>query len=124
MTDIKQLLLLYDIMCQYIVYMKDRIGKDLPPELSIDGAIGAMHVHGHQPKCFPRYAPAFVPGAGIVSGEILESLWSTLNAASPMARTATLAHRAEILDDHMSDSNWKKLLGMGEYPPEIPFIRN
>ncbi|KAG6838362.1 hypothetical protein C0991_012297 [Blastosporella zonata] len=30
-----------------------------------------------------------------------------------MARTATLPHRAELLDEHMCDSNWKKLLGMG-----------
>ncbi|GLB37202.1 hypothetical protein LshimejAT787_0402530 [Lyophyllum shimeji] len=112
MEQIQKLLLLYDIMCQYIVHMKERIGHHLPKELVIDRGIGAMHVHGHQRKCFPRFAPAFIPGAGIVSGEILESLWSTLNAASPMARTATLAHRAEILDDHMSDSNWKKLLGM------------
>jgi hypothetical protein len=28
-------------------------------------------------------------------------------------RTATLAHRAEIMDDHMTDSNHKKMLGMG-----------
>ncbi|KAG6873685.1 hypothetical protein C0992_008484 [Termitomyces sp. T32_za158] len=33
-----------------------------------------------------------------------------------MARTATLAHRAELLDDHMCDSNWKKLLDM------VPFL--
>jgi hypothetical protein len=24
------------------------------------------------------------------------------------------AHRRETLDDHMNDSNWKKLIGMGE----------
>ncbi|GLB34334.1 hypothetical protein LshimejAT787_0112180 [Lyophyllum shimeji] len=29
-----------------------------------------------------------------------------------MTRTMTLAHRAEVLDDHMNDSNWKKLLDM------------
>ncbi|KAF8815454.1 hypothetical protein BYT27DRAFT_7008034, partial [Phlegmacium glaucopus] len=44
--------------------------------------------------------------------EILESLWSTLNSISPTARTATLAHWAEMLDDHAADSNHKKMLGM------------
>jgi hypothetical protein len=29
-----------------------------------------------------------------------------------MARTATLAHRAETLDDHATDSNHKKTIGM------------
>ena len=42
----------------------------------------------------------------------MESLWSSLNAISPTARTATLAHRAEMLDDHASDSNHKKTLGI------------
>ena len=42
----------------------------------------------------------------------MESLWPTLNSISPMARMATLAHRAETLDDHSSDSNHKKTIGM------------
>jgi hypothetical protein len=61
---------------------------------------------------FFQFAPTFIPGTGIVAGEILESLWSTLNSISPMARTATLANRAETLDDHASDSNHKKTIGM------------
>src|ERR1700723_3445298 len=56
--------------------------------------------------------PSFIPGSGIVAGEILESLWSSLNSISPAVRTATLPHRAEMLDDHASDSNHKKMLGM------------
>ena len=116
MSDIERLIIYYDIMCQYIVYMKDRIGPLLPVNMIIDRGIGAMHVHGHQKTCFPRFHPGFIPGASVVSGEILESLWSTLNSVSPMARTATLAHRVEMLDDHMNDSNWKKLLGMRKYP--------
>ena len=58
------------------------------------------------------YAPSFIPGSGIVAGEILESLWSSLNSISLTVRTATLAHRAEMLDDHATDSNHKTLLGM------------
>lgn len=115
MVDIHVVILFYDIMCQYIVYMKDRIGPMLPPNMIIDRGIGAMHVHGHQEACYPRFHPGFIPGAGVVSGEIIESLWSTLNSISPSARTATLAHRVEVLDDHMNDSNWKKLVGMREY---------
>ena len=103
---------IYDIICQYIVYILQRIGQHLPPGLVIDAAIGLFHVHAHKEQCFFQYAPTFIPGSGIISGEILESLWSSLNAISPMARTATLAHRAETLDDHANDSNNKKMLGM------------
>lgn len=105
-------LLIYDIICQYIVYILARIGQHLPPNLVIDAAIGLFHVHAHKEQCFFQFAPTFIPGTGIVAGEILESLWSSLNAISPMARTATLANRAETLDDHASDSNHKKAIGM------------
>lgn len=106
------ILLIYDIICQYIVYLLERIGTHLPPGLVIDAAIGLFHVHAHKEQCFFQYAPTFIPGTGIIAGEILESLWSSLNSISPMARTATLANRAEILDDHANDSNYKKTLGI------------
>ena len=63
-------------------------------------------------NAFFRYAPSFIPGSGIVAGEILESLWASLNSISPTVRTATLPHRAEMLDGHATDSNHKKMLGM------------
>jgi hypothetical protein len=109
----QRILFIYDIVCQYIIYLLFRIGHLLPAGLIIDAAIGLFHVHGHKDQCFFRYATTFIPGAAIVAGEILESLWSTLNTVTPAMRTATLAHRAEIMDDHMTDSNHKKMLGMG-----------
>lgn len=105
-------LLIYDIACQYSVYIQERIGIQLPAGLEVDFAIGLFHVHAHKDQCFFQYATSFIPGAGIVAGEILESLWSSLNSISPTARTATLAHRAEMLDDHATDSNHKKTLGI------------
>ena len=111
-VDVAQgLLLIYDIVCQYIVHLLDRIGHHLNG-LDVDAAIGLFHVHAHKDDCFFRFASTFIPGTGIVAGEILESLWSTLNTISPSARTATLAHRAELLDDHATDSNHKKMLGI------------
>ncbi|KAF8799489.1 hypothetical protein BYT27DRAFT_7227805 [Phlegmacium glaucopus] len=105
-------LLIYDIACQYFIHLQDRIGSRLPFGLDIDAAIGLFHVHAHKDQCFFQYATSFIPGAAIVAGEILESLWSSLNAISPTARTATLAHRVEMLDDHATDSNHKKTLGI------------
>lgn len=107
-------LFIYDIVCQYIVHLSQRIGHLLPPGLIVDAAIGLFHVHGHADTCFFRFATSFIPGAGIVAGEILESLWASLNTVTPAMRTATLAHRAEIMDDHITDSNHKKCLGIGE----------
>ena len=106
-------LFLYDLACSYWIYLQARIGHLLPIDLEIDRAIGLFHVHDHKEECFFRFASSFIPGAGIVAGEILESLWASLNRITPSTRTATLAHRAEVIDDHASDSNHKKALGMG-----------
>jgi hypothetical protein len=105
-------MLIYNIVCQYIIHILEHIGAHLPAGLTIDWAIGLFHVHGHKDECFFRYAPTFIPGSGIVAGEILKSLWSSLNSISPTVRTATLPHRAEMLDDHATDSNHKKMLSM------------
>ncbi|KAF8799520.1 hypothetical protein BYT27DRAFT_7120564, partial [Phlegmacium glaucopus] len=101
-----------DIACQYSVHLQKRIGHEIPFGLSVDHAIGLFHVHCHKDKCFFRFAPSFILGLGIVIGEILESLWANLNSISPTVQTATLPHRAEMLDDHASDSNHKTALGM------------
>jgi hypothetical protein len=45
----------------------------------------------------------------------METLWAVLNSVSASTRTASLAHRTEILDDHMNDSNFKKLCHIGEH---------
>ena len=118
----QDMMLIYDIVCQYIIYLQERIGNLLPEGLTLDRAIGLFHVHGHKETCFFRFATSFIPGAGVTVGEILESLWSSLNTISPTMCTATLAHRAETLDDHMMDSNHKKLLGIGKCRLHLPFV--
>ena len=112
-------IVIYDIMCQYGIHLRRRFGEspylDLPDGIEIDGGIGLFHVHGHQDSCYPRFAPNFIPGTGMQDGEILETLWAPLKMISGSTRTMTSAHRREILDDHMNDSNWKKLVRMGEW---------
>lgn len=118
---LQKVVLYYDIMCQYWVHMMERFAANpylsLPEGLNeISRAIGLFHVHGHKDECFSWYASMFIPGAGIVDGEIIETLWEPLNPIVPSTHKATPEHRQEIIDDHMNDSNWKKLLCMGEFP--------
>ena len=111
-------ILAYDINCQYSINLRRRLEEgpflhnweDLP----ILPAIGLFHVHGHQEKCYARYAPTFVRGMGKGDGEILETNWSVLNGISAMTRTMALAHRSEVMDAHIGDNNWKKMINMGQ----------
>jgi hypothetical protein len=106
----------YDIACQFFTHFEDRVRNNpylsVPPNMTIEKAIGQFHIHGHQDDCFPKYSPNFIPGMGQVDGEIIETLWSQLNEVSGSTRSMSAFHRRETLNDHMNDSNWKKLLRM------------
>jgi hypothetical protein len=114
----KRVIFVYDINCQYMVNLMARIKRGakhlwIRPGLLLVPGIGLFHVHGHQETCFPRFAPTFIPGAGQTDGEILETLWAVLNEVGRTTRTMTSAHRSEVLDAHMLDNNWKKMINMG-----------
>jgi len=115
LTDAK---LAYDICCQWWINFFLRLEKgqflSLPEGLKITPAVGSFHLASHIPECFVLYSLHFIRGAGQLDGEILETLWSDFNKISPWARSMTASHRREIYDDHMRDSNWKKLTGMCE----------
>jgi len=85
----------------------------LPLGMAILLGIGLFHVGGHVWECFSCFSPSFIAGAGQVDGEILESLWSVLNEISPSTQNATVAGCIEMLDDHMGNSNFKKMLDIG-----------
>jgi len=73
------------------------------------------HVHGHKAECFTRYAPNFISGVGCVNGEIMETLWSSLNIISPSAHGMATPHRQELLDFQMNDNNFLKMVRMREW---------
>lgn len=113
-------MLMYDIMCQWFPNFFSRIHVKavsdiikIRDDVVLKRAIGLFHVHGHIKECYPRYASTFIRGAGIVDGEIIETLWHILNHTASSARSMSWYHRQEYLDCHMGDSNWKKLTRMG-----------
>ena len=75
MKGIKQGLLSYDLMCQFWKNVEKRFQGNpyltFPQAVEIFRAIGLFHVHGHVDHCYARFAPTFIPGAGMVDGEVL-----------------------------------------------------
>lgn len=108
----------YDIGCQWHNNFLKRVLEgpylSLPEGMTHIAAVGKFHLNAHIKECFVKYSPNFIQGVGQVDGEIIETLWSVFNMISRSARTMSKAHRREVYDDHMHDSNWKKLVGMGE----------
>ena len=113
LNGLRRILILYDIMCQYFVHLYKRFTTsphlNMPPGLTILRGIGQFHVHGHIPQCFPRFSLNFITGAGVQDGEIIKTLWNKTNAVADSTRGMSAAHRREVIDDHMNDSNWTKL---------------
>ncbi|KAG1828201.1 hypothetical protein EV424DRAFT_1344918 [Suillus variegatus] len=111
--DIGSALIIYDVACQWSIHFHERVNQSyhlsLPQSIKILPAVGKFHLSAHKLLCFPRFSLNFITGAGHIDGEILETLWAPFNKISPTARSMTLSHRQEVLDDHMRDSNWKKL---------------
>ena len=116
-NETEMVMIIYDIVCKFMANFTERRMQvpdflATPLGLKSKKAIGLFHVHGHVKQCFARYAPTFIRGAGMLAGEVIETLWSPLNHTASSARTMTWYHRQEYLDSHMGDSNWKKLIGM------------
>jgi hypothetical protein len=88
---------------------------DLYDSLEITGAVGKWHLAAHIPECFPKFSLNFVEGSGEVEGEILETLWSKLDEIAGMTQAMSIAHRQEVIDEHMNDSNWRKMIRIGKH---------
>lgn len=120
LNGIESVILMYDVNCQYHKKLKTRFEASpylrWPDNLKMVFGIGLFHVHGHVDSCFPQFAPHFIDGAAHVDGEIIETLWAPLNEISNSIRGMSTAHRKETLDDHMNDSNFKKMTRIGKNP--------
>ncbi|KAG1802417.1 uncharacterized protein BJ212DRAFT_1228316, partial [Suillus subaureus] len=119
LAGIDSSLIIYDMGCQWSINFLQRVaesrGLSIPENMQIIPVVGKFHLSTHKLACFARYSLNFVQGAGHVDGEILETLWAPFNKISPTARSMSHAHRQEVLDDHMRNSNWKKLVGISKW---------
>ena len=111
-------LLIYDVACQWRINFQERLKMNsktlsFPEFQRLMVAVGKFHLGAHIKSCFWEHSLNFVKGAGQQDGEIMETLWALFNKFAKMGRAMTAAHRWEILNDHMRDVNWKKLVGMG-----------
>jgi hypothetical protein len=118
MVGIEAALISYHVMCQWSVHMRERVNGSnylkLPDNLELRLAIGLFHIHGHQDSCLARYSPSFINGGRQIDGETIETLWAPLNEITRSTRGMSTSHRREVIDDHMNDSNWKKLIDLGK----------
>lgn len=115
-AETHKILIAYDIMCEYIVNLKTRLAEGpylTNRAIDIEAAVGKFHLGAHIRECFAKFSPNFIMGAGQLDGEILETLWATLEKLASNTRSMSPAHRQEVLDLLMNDMNWKKIIQLG-----------
>ena len=116
MEGIQATLISYDVMCQWSIHMMERVNGSkylkLPDNLELKLAIRLFHIHGHR-----------TPAGSIPSIEGGANRWQdhrntlgTVNKITRSTRGMSTSHRQEVIDDHMNDSNWKKLTDIGKFP--------
>ncbi|KIK73054.1 hypothetical protein PAXRUDRAFT_179356, partial [Paxillus rubicundulus Ve08.2h10] len=110
-------ILAYDAACQWQIHfmkrVQDNIHLQVPEGMDIVAAVGKFHLSSHKLECYPQFSLNFMEGAGLMDGEIIETLWAPLNKIAPSAQAMSAAHREELYDDHILEENWKKMTAIG-----------
>ena len=112
----------YDIMCQWLRHLLERIAA-LPPHLQIalpEGqvryAIPKYHLNGHKEEGHNRFSFNFMKGSGRTDGEEPERGWSKFDGVSTSTQEMGPGSREETLEDHFAWNNELKYIGMGTSP--------
>jgi hypothetical protein len=107
-------IIIYDICCQWCIHFCERVSEleflEFWESLEITAAVGKWHLATNISDCFHKFSLNFIEGVAEVKGEIMETLWSVLDEVAGITQGMSLAHRQEVLDDYMNDSNWRKII--------------
>ena len=124
-TNVMEVLISYDIACQWSRNLKARIER-LPDSIrnnilrlvssdGIDTVIPKFHLPAHKVECHSQYSLNYRFGTGRLDGEAPERVWSSMNAAADSTKEMKEGHCHDTLDDIINDMNWRKISQMGEF---------
>jgi hypothetical protein len=116
MQHLQQIIITYDIACQYEKKIKTRFegNKDflkLPSDYKF--LIPKFHLTSHKEECQVKYSLNYYKGVGRSDGEGLERFWSPHNHLSSSTSKMTPGFRLDTLNLHFTDWNMCKSNNMG-----------
>ncbi len=119
-----QLLLLmryYDIHCQYIKHLRERLEKEFDVVLSeldtivsaelpeLVAGVGKYPLAMDKGDCRHKRSLHYLPGVGMADGEMLERIWAATNTVARRTKEMTLGHRNDVLNHHYSALNVRRV---------------
>jgi len=118
MRGLSEIIISYDISCQYSRRFTDRFAASPHlqlPDCSIQFAIPKFHLPAHREECQHFYSFNYLKHVGRTDGEAIERFWSTHNILSGSTSRMSRENRQDTLNTHFSYWNWRKLCSMGMY---------
>lgn len=117
---IAQIVLSYDIACQWSRNLSKRIPQ-MGPYINIfpwflsrvKYVIPKLHIYGHGAACQFRYSLNFLKWSARTNGEDIERWWSHINPVSMSTKEMGPGARHDTIDDHAAAWNWRKITLFG-----------
>jgi len=118
MIGICEVILSYDIACQYMRNFQTRFQQIpaillLPLHLTIIFLIPKFHLPVHKETCRYSYSFNYAKKVGRTDGEAIERFWGSHNHLSGSTMRMTPGSRMDTLNLHFNDWNWRKTCKMG-----------
>ncbi|KAF7360930.1 CxC2 domain-containing protein [Mycena sanguinolenta] len=119
--DLIQLIVSYDIVCQWSINIWRRLAQ-YKPELKERAGTGyrywvwlipKFHLPAHIEACNILYSFDLSPYVAQTDGEAPERGWANANPLAASTREMGPGARRDILDDHFNDWNHKKIVALG-----------
>ncbi|KAK0489874.1 hypothetical protein EDD18DRAFT_1358840 [Armillaria luteobubalina] len=116
----KEVVIAYNIGCQWGKNLWKQIsvyGPDLtPPQEQKDIVIlvPKFHLPAHIVECQEEFSFAFELFVGETDGEVTKWTWAISNPVASSTREMGPGSRQDTLDDHWSDHNWWKNVGLSK----------
>ncbi|KIK51933.1 hypothetical protein GYMLUDRAFT_64532 [Collybiopsis luxurians FD-317 M1] len=115
-----QVVLSYDIWCQYVINLGTWIRKEFPNESELigfidklEGGIPQCHIQGHLLKCICLYSFNTTKGVGHSNGETIEQNWSESKRKGGSTKHMNDGHCQDKLDIFHNDWNYNKTKNIG-----------
>ncbi|KAJ2928397.1 hypothetical protein H1R20_g8687, partial [Candolleomyces eurysporus] len=112
------LVLLYNIICQWMINLLERCRRYPPnpisedPDRPIQYLIPKFHLPAHIVECQEEFAFGRAVGVGRTDGEAPERGWAAVNNMAYSTREMGPGARRNMLDDAFGHTNWKKTTEM------------
>ena len=113
----------YDIVCQWAIHLRQRVGSssfpshlriELPQSPELRFVIPKYNFWGHTGDNHSKYSLNLVKWVGRTDGEEVERNWWRHDGTSASTREMGPGSRHDTLEDHFQWSNFEKIIGLGE----------